>query len=173
MGVTKQDSRTTTGKKRDNAKGQLIDVRPDGELATGRPTKYDPKYDDAKVIEMGREGKSLAQMMRELDISAQCMHEWRAKHTSFGKAVDHAILLAQAFWEAELEKSVSIPPKFHNTKSLIFLMRNRFKDYRASEVPKADDTLPAYKGPNPEDYTNEELLAILQAEGAKRRASRS
>jgi hypothetical protein len=175
MGVTKQECRTTTGKKRINAKGQLIDVRPDGKLAIGRFPGYKGEEHDNLIIELGRQGKGKAEMAAALGICRDTLNRWCHEYETFSAAMAMAWTECQAFWEARGLKAIETPPKFFNTRLYEFMMRSRFKDYREAAAPEAPALkgLPPDKGPDPENYTDEELLTLIRAERAKRRASRS
>jgi hypothetical protein len=64
----------------------------------GRPTDYNPGYCQ-RVIELGREGKSKAQIAADLDVARQTLDNWAAAHSEFLDALTRARDLAQAWWE--------------------------------------------------------------------------
>ena len=64
----------------------------------GRPTKYDPAFCD-KIIELGRQGKSKVQMVADTGIPYATMTRWCDEYPEFRAAMDHAMHLAQAYWE--------------------------------------------------------------------------
>lgn len=64
----------------------------------GRPSEYDPSYCDA-VIDLGREGKSKAQMAAAFDVSRQTIDNWAAAHPAFLEALNRAMAHCQAWWE--------------------------------------------------------------------------
>lgn len=66
----------------------------------GRPTDYKPEYCE-QVIELGKQGKSLAQMCANFDISRQTIDNWANAHPDFLEALSRAKVHAQAFWEDE------------------------------------------------------------------------
>ena len=63
-----------------------------------RPTDYDPAHCD-RVIELGRLGKSKAQIAADLDVARQTLDNWAAVHAEFLDALTRARDLAQAWWE--------------------------------------------------------------------------
>lgn len=69
-------------------------------MAGGRPTDYRPEHCQ-QVMDLGREGKSHAQIAAELDVSRQTLHNWAAAHTEFMDAITRARDLAQAWWETK------------------------------------------------------------------------
>jgi hypothetical protein len=64
----------------------------------GRPTDYDPGYCE-RAIELGRAGKSKAQIAADLDVARQTLDNWGAAHPEFLDALTRARDLAQAWWE--------------------------------------------------------------------------
>lgn len=67
-------------------------------MAGGRPTDYRPEYCE-EALNLGREGKSHAQIAAALDVSRQTLHNWAKAHSEFFDAITHARDLAQAWWE--------------------------------------------------------------------------
>lgn len=125
-------------KKNNNPKQPFAELPAAIEVAKrGRPSEYDPEYCEF-VIDMGREGKSKAQMAAGLGISRQCMNEWEKQHKDFGDAVKAAQDLALAWWETAGQMNM-IRQGF-NATAFIFQMKNRFRaDYRdATEVTGKD-----------------------------------
>ena len=64
----------------------------------GRPTDYRSEYCD-RVIELGREGCSKAQMAARLDVCCNTLDNWAADHPDFLRALTRARDLAKAWWE--------------------------------------------------------------------------
>lgn len=64
----------------------------------GRPSIYDPSYCDV-VIELGKEGKSLAQMCAHFDIARSTIDNWADLNPEFSEALSRARAHAQAWWE--------------------------------------------------------------------------
>lgn len=64
----------------------------------GRPSKYDPAYCET-VIELGKQGKSLAQMCAHFDIARSTIDQWAEDHPEFSEALSRAKVHAQSWWE--------------------------------------------------------------------------
>lgn len=67
-------------------------------MPAGRPTKYDPAYCE-DVVELGKAGKSLAQMCAHFDIARSTIDQWSADNPEFSEALARAKVHAQAWWE--------------------------------------------------------------------------
>lgn len=65
----------------------------------GRPSLYKPEYCET-VIQLGKEGKSLAQMCSHFEISRQTIDNWAADHPEFLEALTRAKTEMQAVLEA-------------------------------------------------------------------------
>lgn len=91
----------------------------------GRPSKYDPSYCDL-VIELGNEGKSLAQMARCIGVHPETLTNWTKEHPEFFEAIKIARAWAQAWWE-DLGQ-INCTRMGFNATSFIFQMKNRFPD---------------------------------------------
>ena len=64
----------------------------------GRPTLYRPEYCE-QVIELGRQGKSPAQIAAALDVARATLGLWAEAHPEFLTAYTRAYDLAQAWFE--------------------------------------------------------------------------
>jgi len=64
----------------------------------GRPTKYSKAICD-RVIEMGRDGKSLTQIASALNVTRQTLYNWINEHPDFFDAVELSRTHSQAFYE--------------------------------------------------------------------------
>ena len=64
----------------------------------GRPSKFDPSI-CTKIIELGRQGKSRAQMVAALGIPYSTFQGWEAHVPEFQAAMEEARTLALAYWE--------------------------------------------------------------------------
>tara|TARA_R100001086_G_scaffold180400_5_gene100191 strand:- start:14542 stop:14919 length:378 start_codon:yes stop_codon:yes gene_type:complete len=93
----------------------------------GRPTKYKPEFCD-KVIEMGREGASKAEMALELDIAMSTFDVWQNDREDFSEAVKRATALSQGWWEKNGRLATFGGVDGFNATSYIFQMKNRFSD---------------------------------------------
>lgn len=96
-------------------------------MPAGRPSKYDPAFCD-KVIEVGSQGGTLAEMADALDISRSTLNEWIKEREEFSYAVKRGIEKAQAWWERNGRKATFGESPGFNATSWIFNMKNRFKD---------------------------------------------
>lgn len=66
----------------------------------GRPPKYEPSMCE-RVLELGREGCSRAEIAAELDISRQTFYRWEHEHPDFSDAIQRAHDLSLAWWEKQ------------------------------------------------------------------------
>lgn len=64
----------------------------------GRPTDYRDEYCE-RVIELGTQGKSHAQIAAALGVSRMSLYRWAETHKEFNSAITHARDLSQAWWE--------------------------------------------------------------------------
>lgn len=64
----------------------------------GRPTDYRPEYCE-RVIELGRNGKSKAQIAADLDVARRTIDYWAEAHPDFLLAITRANDLQLAWWE--------------------------------------------------------------------------
>lgn len=67
-------------------------------MPLGRPTLYNPAFCE-RVVELGREGKSRAQIASALDVAKATIQNWEAEHPEFLAAMTRARDEAQAWWE--------------------------------------------------------------------------
>ena len=71
----------------------------------GRPTDYLPEYCE-RVIELGREGKSKAQIAAELDVCRNTLDNWASQHAEFLSAITRARDLSLAWWEGKAQSGL-------------------------------------------------------------------
>ena len=64
----------------------------------GRPLTYQPAFCEA-VIELGKQGKSLAYMAGSLGVTRECVYEWMRNYPEFSDAMSVARLYSQQWWE--------------------------------------------------------------------------
>ena len=64
----------------------------------GRPTDYRPEFCE-QVIELGRQGKSHAQIAATLGCARKTLYEWQSLYPEFSNAIMYARDLAQAWFE--------------------------------------------------------------------------
>lgn len=67
-------------------------------MPAGRPSAYDPAY-CVKVVELGKAGKSKAQMAAHFDVSRQTIDNWASDYPDFLEALNRAMAHCQAWWE--------------------------------------------------------------------------
>ena len=92
----------------------------------GRPTTYRPEYAEW-VIELGRQGKSLAAMAGLMGLPGhQGLTDWARIHEDFSAALTRARTLSQLWWE-ELGQTGAQMPAF-NGAHWINNMRCRFRE---------------------------------------------
>lgn len=77
-------------------------------MTAGRPTDYDPSYCE-KVIELGKEGKSKAQMCAAFNISRQTIDNWANAHEDFLEALNRAMVHCQDWWENAGQQGLVTP----------------------------------------------------------------
>lgn len=70
-----------------------------------RPSLYDPRYCD-RVVELGKLGKSKAQMAADIGVHRETLDEWAKVHPEFSDAIMRARGESQAWWEAEVQKGI-------------------------------------------------------------------
>lgn len=91
----------------------------------GRPTDYDPAFCE-KVMALGREGASKAEMAAELGCARSTFALWEEAHAEFSEAVKAAVDLSQAWWEKQGRLATFGGTEGFNATSFIFNMKNRF-----------------------------------------------
>jgi hypothetical protein len=90
----------------------------------------------ARVVELGRLGKSRKEMAADLGVRADALARWAARFPEFAEAMEFALACAQAWWE---EKGrLGIHDRNFNTAAYILTMRNRFRDDYRDQRDKHD-----------------------------------
>jgi Helix-turn-helix domain of resolvase len=74
----------------------------------GCPSKYKAEYCE-QVIELGRQGKSPAQIAAALDVARMTLYLWADAHPEFMAAFTRAKDLAQAWFEDKGQDGLFIP----------------------------------------------------------------
>lgn len=87
--------------------------------------KYKRQYCD-EVIEMGMQGKSVAEMVDHFDISRQTIDNWAKAHPEFAYAFPMARQYAQAFHEEDAWNSLT--DRNFNVHYFMTKMQARFRD---------------------------------------------
>jgi transposase len=78
----------------------------------GRPSEYDPAYCDA-VIELGKAGKSRAQIASALNVSRQTLINWGLAHPEFLDALQRAKDEELAWWEGQAQEGLNKGSSFN------------------------------------------------------------
>lgn len=91
----------------------------------GQPTKYDPAYCEV-VVELGKQGKSVAQMCSHFDISRPTIDNWAEQHPEFFEAFTRA----KAHMQAKLEELgfAGLHSKDFNAQVWKTTMQARFRE---------------------------------------------
>jgi hypothetical protein len=130
--------------------------------ALGRPSKYKPAM-CARVVELGRLGKSKAQIRRDLGIHHSTWGDWVQKHPAFSAAVKEAHELSQAWWEDLGQEGVLMGSSRFNAVAFIFQMKNRFPQYKDRQDPAFTG---ADGGPIVQEHRVPDLASIQDAREA-------
>ena len=64
----------------------------------GRPSTYNPEFCE-RVIEYGKQGKSITWMAAELGVHKDSLYEWMKVHPEFSDAITQAKQYSQQWWE--------------------------------------------------------------------------
>lgn len=129
-------------------------------MVAGRPTLYNAIYCE-QVIEHLKDGKSLASFAASIGTHREVLWQWRQKHDEFNNACLIATEISQAHYEEKAYKIAigEVPSDQKNNPGLLmFIMKQRFKDYREKTEVKQTIELPD----NVEDYTDKELHTQLK-----------
>lgn len=96
-------------------------------MPAGRPSKYDRAFCD-RVIELGKEGASFAEMALDLDVAYSTFDLWKNEIPEFSEAVKAAQRASQGWWEKNGRIATFGGHDGFNATSYIFQMKNRFKE---------------------------------------------
>lgn len=126
----------------------------------GRPTKYRKAYCD-KVVELGKQGKSKAQMALELNVCRDTLDEWCRVHQEFSDAITRARDYALAWWEEKAQLGIEFPTAAFNAALYGKVMAARFpEDYRDRSQVDNISSDGSMSPRNLDDLTDEQLAAI-------------
>jgi hypothetical protein len=105
----------------------------------GRPSVYRAEF-CTRVIELGKQGKTLAQFALDLDVSRECLYEWARTKPEFSDALMRAKDYSQAWWEDLGQRGVLMGKEF-NAAAYAKCTSARFPhDYRDNQpAPAAAD----------------------------------
>lgn len=97
-------------------------------MKVGRPTLYDESYCD-RVIEYGKQGKSLTWIAAELDVHKDTIYEWVKIYPEFSDALTRAKQLSQKWWEDAGQQNLLSPQgQTFNNATWAKNMSCRFRD---------------------------------------------
>ncbi len=93
----------------------------------GRPTAYKPEYCE-QIIQLGREGKSMAQMACHFGIARENLYGWAKRYPAFHTALARAREEMQAYLEAY--GAANLGNREFNAHLWVKTMQSRFRaDY--------------------------------------------
>lgn len=75
-------------------------------MPAGRPSEYREEFCE-QVIELGREGKSRAEIAADLDICRTTLWNWEQAHPEFMKALQRAKDMELAWWESQSREGLN------------------------------------------------------------------
>jgi hypothetical protein len=110
----------------DKARGYLDDYAEKPTVrkhASGRPSKYDPEYHPAKLVELCEGGLSFAACAGEFRIARETIYDWTDKFPEFSDAKRTAESLALLFWERQNIKLAQTGEG--NATATVFGLKNR------------------------------------------------
>ncbi len=126
-------------------------------MPAGRPSKYQPEFCD-EVVELGREGKSPAQMASHFDVSRQTIDNWAADNPEFLEALTRAKAHSQAWWEDQGAKGM-VGDKFNAAVWKVSMQARFREDY----TERKEISGPDGKAIELETKPSEALKAFLSA----------
>lgn len=133
-------------------------------MTAGRPTDYRDSH-CAQVIELGKQGKSHAQIAAALDVSRQTMYTWQEKHPEFLDAITRARDLAQAWFEEKGQ--IGLADKTFNAALWDKQVSARFRNEYGKHLTVAGDPEAPLMSTT-DDQIDARLNALLaKANGAK------
>lgn len=121
--------------------------KPEDRLKVGRPTLYRPEYCEA-VIELGKEGRSIAGMAAHFDVGRNTIDEWAAVHPEFSEALTRAKVHAQLWWEEQ--GKIGMREKTFNARVWEISVRSRFRE----DYTERKEVTGANGGPIKQEVTN-------------------
>lgn len=112
-------------------------------MPAGRPTDYRPEFCEI-VKELGKQGKSLAEIGSELGIVRSTLLSWERENPEFSEAMALARLYSQGWWESIGRNHVVEDKDGAKVNSSLYSrsMAARFPDdWREKTEQKIDQTL--------------------------------
>ena len=102
----------------------MSEVKP-AKRPVGRPTKYKPEYCE-QIIQLGKEGKSIAQMASFFDVDKASIFDWAASHEDFSTALARARVHSQNWWEDKAQQNLA--SRDFNAQLWLKSVASRFRD---------------------------------------------
>ena len=98
----------------------------------GRPTKYKPEYCE-EIIELGKQGKSIAQMASHFDVDKASIFRWAEESNDFRTALARAKAHSQTWWENAAQQNMD--NRNFNAQLWLKSVASRFReDYTEKQV---------------------------------------
>lgn len=91
----------------------------------GRPTKYKPEYCE-QIIQLGKEGKSIAQMASFFDVDKASIFRWAEEYDDFRTALARARVHSQNWWEDKAQQNLA--SRDFNAQLWLKSVASRFRD---------------------------------------------
>jgi hypothetical protein len=91
----------------------------------GRPTSYRPEFCD-RVIELGKEGYSKAEIAAELEVERKTLDNWGNEYPEFLHAMTRARELSLAWWDSQGRNNIC--NRDFNANAYRLQVCNRFPD---------------------------------------------
>ena len=130
---------------------------------SGRPTKYKKDFHPADFIAKSKDGKALAQIAYDWDVSRDTLYEWAKTHSEFSDAIKKGREYAEA-WYMNLGQSAMLGQAQVNGRFISFqlgvfvwMTKNIFK--WSDKISTATDG-PDLSNRPLKDLTDEELDAL-------------
>jgi hypothetical protein len=132
-------------------------------MPAGRPSSYKPEYCE-QVVELGREGKSKAQIAAVLDVDRETIDNWAAKQPDFSRSVTRARELSLAWWEEQGQKGIW--SREFNANAYSLQVRNRFpNDWRERQELTGKDGSPLIPVSLTESEIDKRLAELMAGQG--------
>ena len=98
----------------------------------GRPSKYKPEFCQ-QIIELGKQGKSIAQMASHFDVDKASIYDWAASQEEFSTALARAKAHSQTWWENKAQENMD--NRNFNAQLWLKSVASRFReDYTEKQV---------------------------------------
>jgi hypothetical protein len=102
----------------------------------GQPTKYDPKYCEDLLLHM-KEGYSFESFAGTIGTCRRTLYNWADEHPEFLHAKNAGFEASLKWYETVAKGGMMGKIKNFNATTLIFMMKNRFKEYSERAEDKA------------------------------------